>query len=121
MLLPQFRRPRHLDHILHTRKPRNPILTILLNPRLQQRILNIKIVNSADPRDTQPRIAGADAIHERAAVGAEVVGHGVTASYSVASAVFGHFVLAADVDEGLIGDDEVGGECRGRDLMAVRA
>jgi hypothetical protein len=106
---------------LHPLQPTNAVLDENLLLRREDSLLQIKVVDRADPRDQHARDAGRDAVHERAADGAEVVLHRVAAGDGLALRELGELVAAADVDRlGLLGD-EVGGEHRGGDLAAVAA
>jgi hypothetical protein len=106
---------------LNTIQPTHSVVAVDLVLRLEHRIMQIKIVDSADPRNQHPREAGRDAVHERAADGAEVVLHRVAALDRLALGELGELVAAAHVHRLGLLDDEVGGEHRGRDLAAVGA
>lgn len=81
----------------------------------------MEIVNGADAQDAPPRVAGADAVHERAARGTEVVGHGVARGDGTRLAEGLQVVLAAEVLEVRVGDGEVGCEHGRGDFAAVGA
>ena len=81
--------------------------------------MEMEIVDGAEPQDT--RAGDADAIHERAAGGAEIVGHHPARGGGVRLAVSGQVLAAADVREVRVEDGEVGGKHRCADLVAVTA
>lgn len=91
-------------------EPSHAIFRILLNPRLQLRLVQIEIVHSPDPRYAHPRETRAAAVHKRAAFAAEVVCHGVARGDGFGLGELGEQVLAGEVREGAVFDDEVGGE-----------
>lgn len=95
---------------LSPRTPTNPILRILLHPRLQLRLMQFKIINRPDPHNTLPRIPTTSPPHQRPALRAEIIVHGVSRSDSFVVVEFRELVFAADVfDRGVV-DYEVGGE-----------
>jgi len=106
---------------LHTIQPTNPIFRKDLMLRLENRLVQIKVIDRADPRDQRTGEPRRDAVHQRTADRAEVVLHRVAALDGLALRELGELVAAAHVGcfRGL--DDEVGGEHRGRDLAAVAA
>ena len=57
--------------------PRHTVLGKLLHSWLQLGLVQREVIHAADPQDTHSREGRTDAIHERAARGTEVVGHGV--------------------------------------------
>lgn len=73
----------------------------------------MEIVHGADAQDTLARERCADAVHERAARGTEVVGHGVARGDGARLAEGRQVVAAAQVLQVRVGDGEVGCE-RGR-------
>ena len=81
----------------------------------------MEIVNGADAQDALAGPARADAVHERAARGAEVVGHGVARGDGAGLAKGLQVVAAAQVPEVLVRDGEVGREHGGGDFAAVGA
>ena len=83
--------------------------------------MQAEIVHGANAQDAAPRPARADAVHERAARGAEVVGHGVAGADGARLGEGREPVAAAQVREVGVGDGEVGGEHGGGDLVAVGA
>lgn len=107
-----------LAHPLH---PRQAITRKLFNLRLQLLTLDIEIIHRTDPRDQHPGVARAHSVHKGAAVGAEEVAHGVAGGDGAGLCVLLEFVLAADVVGAGGGDDEVGGEGRRGDFVAVGA
>ena len=77
----------------------------------------MEIVNCANAEDA---LSGAsDTIHERAAGGAEIVGHHLARGDGVRLTVGCQIVAAAKVGEMRVGNGEVRGEHRCRDLAAV--
>lgn len=81
----------------------------------------MEIVHGADAQDTLVRERRADAVHERAARGTEVVGHGVARGDGARLAEGRQVVAAAQVLQVRVGDGEVGCE-RGRgESVAVGA
>jgi hypothetical protein len=106
---------------LHPLQPTNAVLDENLLLRREDSLLQIKVVDRTDPRDQHARDAGRDAVHERAADGAEVVLHRVAARDRLALRELGELVAAARVHRLGLLDDEVGGEHRGGDLAAVAA
>ena len=56
-------------------QPVHTVLRILLHSRSQLGLVQVEIVHGADAQNTCPRKLGADAVHEGAARGTEVVGH----------------------------------------------
>ena len=80
-----------------------------------------EIIHRTNTQYTPPRELLPDTIHERAAGGAEIVGHQLAGGDRARLGVSGQFVAAAEVCEMGVGDGEVGGEHGGRDLAAVGA
>ena len=83
--------------------------------------MQIEIVHGADAQDAVAPEGRADAVHERAARGAEVIGHGVARGDGARLAERFEVVAPAQVRQVSVGDGEVGGEHGGRDLAAVGA
>lgn len=83
--------------------------------------MQTEVINGSDPGDAAARVAGADAVHERAALAAEVVRHLVAGGDGLARGVLLQLVLAAGVLHLAVLDDEVGGEHGGGDLATVGA
>lgn len=83
--------------------------------------MQMEIIHRAKPQDPLPGKLVADAIHERAAGGAEVVGHPLARGDGARLAVRGQVLAAAHVREMRVQDGEVRGEHRGGDFAAVRA
>ena len=81
----------------------------------------MKIVYGADAQDTVARVARADAVHERAARGTEVVGHGVARGDGTRLAKSFQVVAAAHVLEVGVGDGEVRCEHGRGDFAAIPA
>lgn len=78
--------------------------------RLKDRLMQIEIVNSADPGDQRAWETRRDPVHQRAADGAEVVLHRVAALDGFVLREFRELVAAAHVRCFGLFDDEVGGE-----------
>lgn len=110
-----------LHHPIDLLNPTNTILSILLNPRLQHRLMQMEIIHRTNPHDRLARKPPRDAIHQNPADAAEMVGHGVPALDLLDHGEFGDLVLPTDVGQGLVFDDEVGGEHGGGDFAVVGA
>ncbi len=106
---------------LHSWEPANTILREHLKLRLQFRLVQLQIIHRADPGDAHAWEPRAPSVHQGAADRAEVVGHVVPGGDGLALAVLREFVLAFDVLERAVFDDEVGGEHGGGDFAAVGA
>lgn len=85
----------------------------------QQRILQLKIIHRSDTKNALPRKPRANPVHEGAASGTEVIGHGISRSNSLVLSKCCHVLLTANVLEMCVLDDETGCEHRGGDLAAV--
>ncbi len=83
--------------------------------------MQVEIVDSADAQDTLPRGTRADAVHEGAARGAEVIGHVVAGADGALLAPGLEVVAAAQVLQVRVGDGEIGCEHGRGDFVAVRA
>ena len=79
----------------------------------------MEVVHRADTQDTPSRKCFTDTIHERAAGGAEVVGHHLARGDGTRLAVGCQIIAATDVDKMRVSDAKVRGEHRRRDLAAV--
>lgn len=118
--------PLNLPGPFQARKPAHTVLGKLLQRGSQLGLVQGEIVHGADAQDAHAGESGADAIHERAARGTEVVGHGMVRVDGVrgngARLAKGRQVLAAaQVLQVGVGDDEVGRECGRGDFVAVGA
>ena len=115
--------PHRLEFLspFHPGKPLYPILGILLPPWPQLRLMQTEVVYRADAQDAHSREAFADPIHQRPAVRAEMVRHLVPTADGLRLREGLELVLPTQVLEVLVGDDEVGGEHGGGDLVAVGA
>ncbi len=113
--------PFHLPDTLQATQPAHTVLGKLLHSGLQLGLGQVEIVHGADAQDACSREPRADAVHERPARGAEVVGHGSVQADAVVLAPGLEVVLAAQVLQVGVGDDEVGGEHGGGDFAAVGA
>ena len=110
-----------LHHTINFLNPTNTILSVLLNPRLQERLMQMKIIHLTNPHDCLPRKARRDAVHQTSTDAAEMVGHRMAALDFLDHGEFRDFVLSADIGQGFVFDDEVGGEHGGGDLAIVGA
>lgn len=81
----------------------------------------MKVVDGADARDALPRKAGANAVHERAAVGAEVVRHGVSRRHGTRLAEGFERRRPAQVLQVRVLNDEIRREHRRCELVAIAA
>ena len=106
---------------LHTTQPAHTFLGELLHLGSDLGLVQMEIVHGADAQDALARPARADAVHERAARGAEVVGHGVARGDGARLAKGLQVFAAAQVPEVGVGDGEVGREHGRGDFAAVCA
>lgn len=106
---------------LASRQPTHAILLKRLNPRLELRLLQLEIVNRADSRDRHAWVSARSPVHQRSADGAEAVLHRVARRGRLVLLEARELVLAAQVFEVRVSDDEVGGEHGGGDFAAVGA
>ncbi len=104
---------------LNGSQPTDTVLDKQLKPRLQLRLVQLEIVHGTKAQDTHSR--GPNTIHERAAGGAEIVGHQLARGDGARLAESRQVVAAADVGEMYVEDGEIRGEHRRRDLAAVGA
>ena len=81
--------------------------------------MQLKIIHGTDAENTRPRESRADAVHEGAARGAEVVGHGVAGADGAVLAEGLEVVAAAQVSQVRVGNGEVGCEHGSGNLMTV--
>lgn len=102
-------------------QPAHPVLGELLDSGPQLGLMQIEIIHRADTRDIPAGKARADAVHERAARGTEVVGHGVTRGDGVRLAISLQVVAASQMFQVRVGDDEVGCEHGCGNFAAIRA
>lgn len=102
-------------------QPAHAILLKRLNPRLELRLLQLEIINRADSRNRHARVSTRSPVHQRSADGAEAVLHRVAGRDRLVLLEARELILAAQVFEVCVGDDEVGGEHGGGDLAAVSA
>lgn len=106
---------------LQRAQPRHPVLDKLLHLGPQLGLVQIEVVHGADAQNTLSRKPRADAVHERAARGAEVVGHEVARGDGLGLTEGGQVFAAAQVFEVRVGDGEVGREHGRGDFSTVRA
>lgn len=117
----------HKLHSAFRRKlPGHAIFGKLLHGRSQLGLMQREIIDAADTQDAHAGEGGADAVHERAAGGAEVVGHGVVLAGGLdedgarlAEGLQG--LAAAQVLQVRVVHGEVGRVHRRRELVAVGA
>jgi hypothetical protein len=88
-----------LPHPLNSLQPPHPALDKLLSLRPQLRLMQLQIIHSPNPTETQPGKPTAAAIHQSATDGAETASHRVACADGLAGGVGCELVLAADVDE----------------------
>ena len=109
-----------LDSLCAT-QPTYTVLGKLFYSGFQLGFVETEIVNCADTQDTTPWGIRAHAIHERATCGTEIVSHSVARGDGAVLAECLQIVLATQVLQVRIEDDEVGREHRRGDLAAVCA
>lgn len=110
-----------LHSTIHTREPIDAVLDELLDTGAQLRLVQMQIVHGADAQDAGAREAGADAVHERAARVAEVVGHGEARRDGRRVRPRLQVLPAPHVPQVLVVDGEVRREHGRCDFAAVRA
>lgn len=113
--------PLNLPDPLHARQPTHTVLIKLLHSRSQLRLMQTEIVHGANAQNALSRHSRADTIHERAARGTEVVGHGIAGADGARLAEGLQVVAAAQVREVGVGDGEVGCEHGCGNFVAVGA
>lgn len=91
-------------------QPAHAAFGILLDPGFQLGLVQMEIINGANAQDTRARERRTDAVHEGAAGGAEVVGHGFAGGRGALLAEGLEVVAAAQVLQVRVGDGEVGCE-----------
>ena len=91
-------------------QPAHTVLRELLDPWLELRLVQLKIVHCSDSQDALGRETTAAAIHERTANRAEGIFHNVARIDGLALCPARELVFAPHVVEGGIVDDEVGCE-----------
>ena len=102
-------------------QPPHTALNELLHFRFQLGLVQMEIVHGTNAQNARSRERRADAVHERPAGGAEIVGHVLTRSDRARLAEGGQLVPAAEVLQVRIGDDKVGREHGRGDFMAIGA
>lgn len=88
-------------------RPVHTVLGIHFQPRLELRLLQVEVVDSADASDQKTGESGRYSVHESAANGAEMIRHRVPAGDRLVLGVLGELVLAANVLGLGIAHDEV--------------
>ena len=106
---------------LHATQPAHTLLGILFRSGPQIGLQQMEIIYGADAQNTLTRKPRAYAVHERAARGAEVVGHAIAGGDGAGLAEGFQVVAAAQMLQVRVGDGEVGCEHRRSDFVAVRA
>jgi len=114
-------KPLHLPRPVNPMHPREPGPNELLSLRLQDRSLQIEVIDRPDPQEVLALETTGDAIHDTPADGAEERGHVVTSAGGIIAGIASQFVSAADPFDIFVGDDEVGGSWRRGDFVAVGA
>lgn len=107
--------------LIQSMKPLHPITSKLLHLRLQLITLNVKIIHRPNPRNQHSRISRTHTVHQGATVRAEIIAHGVARVDGFVLRKLLELVLAADMGSSGFFDDEVGGEGRSADFVAVGA
>lgn len=111
--------PLRLHSILDTRQPVHPAPGELLPFRPQLRLHQAEVIDRADTENALSWERRSHAVHERAAVGAEVVGHHVLPADGLVLAECLELVLPSEVLQVGVEDGEIAGEHAGGDLVAV--
>lgn len=83
--------------------------------------MQTKVIHSPDPHHILPGESSADPVHQRSADTAEMIAHRVARVDGLVLAELGEFVLAFEVLDSAVVNDEVGGEHAGCDLTAIGA
>ena len=104
-----------INMLLHARRlqPRTPVLLKRLNPRFELRLLQRKIINRTDPRNTSSRISRAPPVHERAADTAETILHVIARSNRLLLSKSSELILATQVLHVRVFYHKIGGEHAG--------
>lgn len=110
-----------LLHPLHAIQPAHTALNKLLRRGLQLGLVQMKIIHGANAQNTLLWESRADAVHECAARGTEVVGHIIARGDRTRLAEGGQIGAAAQVLQVRVGNGKVGGEHGRGDFAAVRA
>lgn len=88
-------------------KPSHTVLGILLDSRLQLRLVELEVIDCANSHDALAGEAARCPPHESSTLGAEEVGHGVAGLNCLVLLEFGEEIFAAGVGDGGVVDDEV--------------
>lgn len=110
-----------MHRALNPGKPVHPVLHVILDLWSQFGLMQAEIIHRPNAEDARARVPGADAIHERAARGTEIVGHGVARLNGLGLRKSLEVVAPAHVLEVGVVHHEVRREHGGRDLSAVCA
>jgi hypothetical protein len=102
-------------------EPRYSILSKLLDSGFQLSFMQIEIVNCANAEYAHSGEAGADAVHERAARGTEIISHVVSRADGLRLAVGRQVTAAALVNQVGIVDGEIGCEHGSCNFSAIGA
>ncbi|KAL9035609.1 MAG: hypothetical protein Q9214_006499 [Letrouitia sp. 1 TL-2023] len=111
--------PFNLFDPIHATQPAHAIFGKLLHPGSQLGLVEMEIIHGANAQDALPRKGRADAIHERAARGTEIIGHGVARGDRARLAEGLQIVTATQVLQVRVGHGEIGCEHGRRDFVAV--
>jgi hypothetical protein len=106
---------------LHPAKPSNTILDELLSPRSKLRLMQRKVIDSPDPKDTHTRKPLPNTIHQGTTSTTEKISHEFTRRNRLAVRVLRELVAAAHMCQVTVANDEVGGEHGSCDFAAVCA
>jgi len=99
-----------LLYALPALQPTHSILTKLLNPGLQLRLVQAEVIYSANSHYVLPGEPTADPVHKRPADTAEVILHCAARGDGIVLSKLGQFVFALEVFDRLVIDYEVAGE-----------
>ena len=106
---------------LHIVEPAHSVLSVDLDPRLQNSLMQIKVIDRSDSGDQQLGPRRRDAIHQRSTHIAKVVFHGVATFDGLALRELGELVAATNMLGGGGFDGKVAGEHARGDLPAIGA
>lgn len=99
-----------LLYALPSLQPTHSILTKLLNPGLQLRLVQTEVIYSADSHYILPWEPTADPVHKRPANTAEVVLHRAARGDGIVLSKLGHFIFALEMFDRFVVNYEVAGE-----------
>lgn len=107
-----------LLHALCTREPAHTVLAVDLDSRLQLGVMQAEIIDRSNSHYFYGRKSLTHAVHEGAALGAEVVGHLLSTSGAFVVGILRKQILATDELYRVILGDEVRGKHRCGDFAA---